>query len=77
MGVDLALVLAVPPHPEDNAKDLGVFNIANAMPQTLAPFLGAILLTVGAGKNYPLLYMTAAVLTFVGALAIIPVRKVR
>jgi hypothetical protein len=41
MGVDLALVLAVLPHPEDNAKDLGVFNIANAMPQTLAPFLGA------------------------------------
>jgi MFS family permease len=77
MGVDLALVLAVLPHPEDNAKDLGVFNIANAMPQTLAPFLGAILLTVGAGKNYDMLYITAAVLTFVGALAIVPVKKVR
>jgi MFS family permease len=77
MGVDLALVLAVLPHPEDNAKDLGVFNIANAAPQTLAPFLGAILLAVGAGKNYNLLYLTAAALTFLGALAIIPVRKVR
>jgi MFS family permease len=77
MGVDLALVLAVLPHPKDNAKDLGVFNIANAMPQTLAPFLGAILLTVGAGKNYNTLYVTAAALTFLGALAIIPVRKVR
>jgi MFS family permease len=77
MGVDLALVLAVLPHPEDNAKDLGVFNIANAMPQTVAPFLGAILLTVGAGKNYNLLYISAAVLTFVGALAIIPVKKVK
>jgi MFS family permease len=77
MGVDLALVLAVLPHPEDNAKDLGVFNIANAMPQTVAPFLGAILLTIGAGKNYNLLYITAAVLTFVGALAIIPVKKVK
>ncbi len=30
MGVDLALVLAVLPHPEDNAEDLGVFNTANA-----------------------------------------------
>jgi MFS family permease len=77
MGVDLALVLAVLPHPEDNAKDLGVFNIANAMPQTLAPFLGAILLTVGAGKNYTLLYLTAAALTFLGAVAIIPVKKVK
>ena len=28
MGVDPALALAVLPHPEDNAKDLGVFNIA-------------------------------------------------
>jgi MFS family permease len=77
MGVDLALVLAVLPHPEDNAKDLGVFNIANAMPQTLAPFLGAILLAVGAGKNYSLLYISAAILTFLGALAILPVKKVK
>jgi MFS family permease len=77
MGVDLALVLAVLPHPEDSAKDLGVFNIANAMPQTLAPFIGAILLTVGAGQNYNLLYLTAAALTFLGALAIIPVKKVK
>jgi MFS family permease len=77
MGVDLALVLAVLPHPEDNAKDLGVFNIANAGPQTLAPFLGAILLSVGAGKNYNLLYLTAAALTFLGALAIMPVKKVK
>jgi MFS family permease len=77
MGVDLALVLAVLPHPEDNAKDLGVFNIANAGPQSVAPFLGAILLAVGAGQNYTLLYLTAAALTFLGALAIIPVKKVK
>jgi MFS family permease len=77
MGTDLALVLAVLPHPEDNAKDLGVFNIANAMPQTLAPFLGATILSLGAGKSYNLLYLTAAVLTFAGALAILQVKKVR
>jgi MFS family permease len=77
MGVDLALVLAVLPRPEDCAKDLGVFNIANAMPQSLAPLLGAALLAVGTGANYNLMYLTAAALTFLGALAIIPVRKVR
>jgi hypothetical protein len=54
-----------------------VFNIANAMPQTLAPFLGAVLLAVGSGQNYNLLYISAAVLTFLGALAILPVKKVR
>ena len=54
------------PHPEDNAKDLGVFNIANAAPQSLASFLGAALLGVGGGKNYTLLYLPAAVLTLIG-----------
>ena len=58
-------------------KDPGVFDIANAMPQTLAPFLGAVLLGVAAGKNYNLLYITAAVLTFLGAVAILPVKKVK
>ncbi len=76
MGVDLALVIGVLPNPEDSAKDLGVFNIANAGPQSLAPFLGAILIG-GAAKNYDLLYLTAAALTLVGALAIIPVKKVK
>jgi hypothetical protein len=71
--------IAALPHPEDSAKDLGVFNIANAMPQTLAPLLGAVLLGVGvgAGQNYDLLYLTAAALTFLGALAIIPVKNVQ
>jgi MFS family permease len=76
MGVDLALVLEVLPNPEDSAKDLGVFNIANAAPQSLAPALGAVLIGIGT-KNYDLLYATAGVLTFLGALAIIPIRKVK
>jgi len=46
------------------------------MPQTLAPLLGAILLGVGAGRDYNVLYLTAAPPHFLGALAIIPVRKV-
>jgi MFS family permease len=76
MGVDLALVIGVLPNPENTAKDLGVFNIANAAPQSLAPFLGAALIA-GAAKNYSLLYVVAAALTFLGALAIIPVKKVK
>jgi MFS family permease len=76
MGVDLALVIACLPNPDDCAKDLGVFNIANAGPQSLAPFVGAVLIG-GAAKNYDLLYLVAAALTFLGALAIIPVKKVK
>jgi MFS family permease len=77
MGVDMALVLGVLPDQENCAKDLGVFNIANAGPQSLAPFLGAVLIAVGGGADYDLLYLSAAALTFVGALAIIPVKKVK
>ncbi len=77
MGVDLALVLAVLPNPEDSAKDLGVFNIANAAPQSVAPFLGAALIAVGSGSNFDLLYVVAAVATLLGAVAIIPVKKVK
>lgn len=57
---------------------VGVLNIADAMPQTLAPLLGAVPLGVGAGagRNHDLLYLTAAALTFLGAVAIIPVKKV-
>lgn len=76
MGVDLALVIEVLPDPEDSAKDLGVFNIANAGPQSVAPFLGALLIA-GPAQAYDRLYLVAALLVFVGALAIIPVKKVK
>lgn len=32
-AVDLAMISLVLPRPEDRAKDLGVVNIANALPQ--------------------------------------------
>ena len=76
MGVDMALVLAVLPRPEDCGKDLGVFNIANAGPQSLAPFVGAVLIG-GAAKNYDLMYLVAAALTLLGAFAILRVKAVK
>lgn len=76
MGVDLALVIEVLPNPDDAAKDLGVFNIANAGPQSVAPFLGALLIA-GPAQNYDRLYLGAALLVFLGALAIVPVKKVK
>ncbi|MFC4507831.1 MULTISPECIES: MFS transporter [Streptomyces] len=77
MGVDLALVIDVLPDPDDAAKDLGVFNIANAAPQSIAPAVGAVLVGVGGGHSYGLLLGTAAVVCVAGALAIVPVKKVR
>ncbi|WP_423447182.1 MFS transporter [Kocuria sp. KSNUG] len=80
MSVDMALVLQVLPNPEDNAKDLGVFNMANAMPQSLAPFLGAALLATSVTAtepNYALLLGAAATAALAGAAAVLPIRKVK
>jgi MFS family permease len=79
-SVDMALVLEVLPNPESTAKDLGVFNMANAAPQSLAPFAGAWLLTVGAtatAPNYGLLLVAAASAALAGALVILPIKKVK
>jgi MFS family permease len=79
VGVDLALVVDVLPNPDDSGKDLGVFNMANALPQTVAPVFGATLLAVSSAnnQNYSLLLYTAGVAALVGALVVLPIKKVR
>jgi len=79
VGVDLALVVDVLPNPDDSGKDLGVFNMANAMPQTLAPALGGMLLAVNSAsnQNYDLLLWVAAIACVVGAIVVLPIKEVR
>src|SRR4051812_30415201 len=79
VGVDLALVVDVLPNPDDAGKDLGVFNMANALPQTVAPVFGAALLSVSsvANQNYTLLLYTAGAASLLGALIVLPIKKVR
>lgn len=76
-AVDTALVIDVLPDPDKPGKDLGVMNIANSLPQSLAPALGLLLLGVGGGGNYPALLWGAGIITAVGAAVIIPIRSVR
>jgi MFS family permease len=77
VAVDLALVVDVlPGNGEDAAKDLGVFNIASALPYSIAPALGPAILAIGGG-SYGVLYAVAGVCAVLGALAILPVRRVR
>lgn len=79
LAVDLALVTDVLPNKElDAAKDLGIFNLASALPQSIAPAIAPIFLAIGAGaNNYVALFIAAAVFAFLGALAILPVKGVR
>ena len=76
VAVDLALVADVLPNKEDCAKDLGVFNIASAGPQSLAPAIAPAILAVGGG-SYGVLYAVAGACAVLSALAILKVRGVR
>lgn len=81
-AVDLALVADVLPHPENAAKDLGVFQITSSLPQSLAPAIAPIFLAIplfasGEGGNYTALFFVAAVFALLGALAVRPIKGVR
>jgi MFS family permease len=76
MAVDLALVLDVLPDSRSAAKDLGVLNIAGALPFALAPALAPGILALGGG-SYAVLYAVAAGCALLGAVAILFVRRVR
>ncbi|MDQ1601989.1 MAG: hypothetical protein QOD68_3463 [Actinomycetota bacterium] len=76
MAVDLALVADVLPDTDNAAKDLGVLNIAGALPSSIAPAVAPAILAIGGG-SYGFLYAVAGVCALTGALAILPVKRVR
>ena len=75
-AVDLALVLDVLPDKDDAAKDLGVFNMASAVPFAIAPAIAPAILAIGGG-SYGVLYAAAGLCAIIGAFAILPVKRVR
>ena len=76
MAVDLALVADVLPDQDNAAKDLGVFNMAGALPFSIAPAIAPAILAIGGG-SYGVLYAVAGVCAIIGAFAILPVKGVR
>ena len=76
MAVDLALVVDVLPDTDSSAKDLGVLNIAGALPFALAPALAPAVLGI-TDNSYTALYLVAAGCAVVGATAILPIKRVR
>ena len=76
-AVDLALVTDVLPDKERHAaKDLGVLNIANALPQSVAPAIAPLILAVGGG-DYSSLFVAAGCIALLGSFAILPLKGVR
>jgi MFS family permease len=76
VAVDLALVVDVLPDQDNAAKDLGVFNIAGALPFTVAPAIAPAVLAAGGG-SYSVLYTVAGFCAVLGAFAILPVKRAR
>ncbi|MGW4118547.1 MFS transporter [Nocardia sp. NPDC004711] len=73
ISVDQALATQVLPDQRSGAaKDLGILNIASALPNAIAPALAAAV--VGCFGGYAALYVTVAAIGVVGAFAVLPIK---
>ncbi len=74
-AVDFAMITEVLPSAADRAKDLGVINIANALPQVLAPVVAAAVL--GLDLGYSTLYVLAAFFSVLGSVLVVNIKSLR
>ncbi|QAY73472.1 MFS transporter [Agromyces protaetiae] len=75
LSVDQALATQVLPDAASRGKDLGIMNIASAVPQAIGPLLGA--LAVVATGSFTLVFVLSAAAAILGGLAVARVRSVR
>ena len=74
IAVDQALLAEVLPNADDRAKDMGILNIANTLPQVIAPVLAGVLVSV---LGYQPVFIIAMALAVVSAIVLKPIRRVR
>ena len=80
LSVDLALATQVLPNPADTAKDLGVLNIANALPQSIAPAIAPAIIAFGATTalgGYTTWYLFGALIAAAGAILVYRIKGVK
>ncbi|MFD4422698.1 MFS transporter [Agromyces sp. NPDC058484] len=75
LSVDQALATQVLPDAASRGKDLGIMNIASAVPQAVAPMIGAAAVVMSG--SFVLVFLSGAAFSFAGALAVARVRSVR
>lgn len=75
LGVDIALITQLLPSANARGKDLGVINIANALPQVVGVTTAAFV--VNTFHSYTVLFVVAAVLAVLGAVLIQRIKSVR
>ncbi|MFF2242563.1 MFS transporter [Arthrobacter sp. NPDC058130] len=74
LAVDFALITQVLPTALNRGKDLGVINIANSLPQVLAPLIAYPFVALWGG--YVALYVAAAVIGLLGAVFVVKIKGV-
>jgi MFS family permease len=75
LGVDIALITQLLPSTSARGKDLGVINIANALPQVVGSAVAA--LVINSFHSYTVLFVFAAILASLGAVLIQRIKSVR
>ncbi|WP_258803937.1 MFS transporter [Pseudarthrobacter sp. NS4] len=75
LAVDFALLTQVLPKAVDRGKDMGVINVANSLPQVVAPALAFVAVRYAGG--YVSLFITAAVIGLLGAVFVVKIKSVR
>ncbi|OCT14593.1 MFS transporter [Paenibacillus pectinilyticus] len=72
-AVDMALVTRILPNKDDAAKDFGLMNVANALPQSIVPAIAPVLLAIG---GWSFFYIALAACVVGGILATRPLPEV-
>lgn len=80
-SLEFAVVSAVVTSPANTARDFGVSNIANALPQMIVPALAPFVLALplfgtAPGEDYPALFLLGGLLALLGALTLMPIRRI-
>src|SRR5204862_6200876 len=76
LAVDVAIVTLVLPSAKDRAKDMGIINIANTLPHSIAPVIAGFVLPLTSG-NYTFLYIAAMICVLLGIITVMPIKAVR
>lgn len=79
-SVDQAMAMDTLPNPDNNAKDLGVLNMANALPQSIAPTIAPAIIALGnltALGGYTVWYLFGAAVALSGALLVMRIKGVK
>ncbi len=74
-SVDFALVTEVLPAKESNGKDIGIINLAIALPNVLSPIVAALMLATLGG--YTGLYLLSGALSVLGGILVYRIRGVK